>query len=199
VARRNLARTAKKATQEGRTIVFVDEAGFYLLAALVRTYSPVGQTPILSVPLTRDHLAVISAITPDGRLYLMIQTEAFTGPTIVRFLHHLLRHIPGKLLLIWDDLPAHHGPAVREFLAQGGAQRIHLERLPGYAPDLNPDEGIWHHLKHVELGNVCCLDLDHLRVELRKATARLRHKTDVIQACFHHALGQNFTLLCSAQ
>jgi transposase len=199
MARQDLARTTKKAAQEGRTIVFVDEAGFYLLAALVRTYSPVGHTPILSVPLTRDHLAVISAITPDGRLYLTIQKEAFKGPAIVRFLHHLLRHIPGKLLLIWDGLPAHHGPAVRAFLTQGGAQRIHLERLPAYAPDLNPDEGVWHYLKQVELRNVCCLDLDRLHSEIRRATARLRHKTDIIQACFHHALSQNFTLLCSGQ
>ena len=61
-----MARTTKKAAQEGRTIVFVDEAGFYLLAALVRTYTPVGQTPILRLPLTRDHLAVISAITPEA-------------------------------------------------------------------------------------------------------------------------------------
>jgi transposase len=168
----------------------VDEAGFYLLAAVVHTYAPIGQTPILRARLTRDHLAAISAITPSGELYMIIQTGTFNGPAIVRFLAHLLRHIPGKLLIIWDGLPAHHGPAVREFLSQGGAQRIHFERLPGYAPDLNPDEGVWRYLKYVELRNVCCLDLDHLHTELRKATARLRHKTDVIQACFHHALGE---------
>ena len=179
--------------------MFIDEAGFYLLAALARTYSPIGQTPILSVPLTYDHLSAISAITPDGRLYLTIQTDAFDGPSLVRFLRHLLRHIPGKLLVIWDGLPAHHGTAVREFLSQGAALRIHLERLPGYAPDLNPDEGIWCYLKHVELRNICCRDLDHLYSELRKATARLRHKTDVIQACFRHAFDHDFTFSCSGQ
>jgi transposase len=179
--------------------VFIDEAGFYLLAALARTYSPIGQTPILSVPLTYDHLSAISAITPDGRLYLTIQTDSFDGPSLVRFLRHLLRHIPGKLLVIWDGLPAHHGTAVREFLSQGGAQRIHLERLPGYAPELNPDEGVWRYLKHVELRNVCCRDLDHLYSELRKATARLRHKSHVIQACFRHAFGHDFTFSCPGQ
>jgi transposase len=167
--------------------VFVDEAGFYLLPAGVWTYAPKGQTPILRVPLTRDHLSAISAITPDGRLYMMVQEDAFKGPAIVRFLRHLLRHIPGKLLIIWDGLPAHHGQAVKDFLKQGAAQRIHLERLPGYAPDLNPDEGIWRYLKYVELKNLCCLTLDQLRCELRKATARLRHKTDVILACFKYA------------
>jgi transposase len=199
MAQRDLAHPAKKAAQEGWTIVFVDEAGFYLLPALVRTYAPIGDTPLLRVPLSWDHLSVISAITPAGDLYLMMHEEAFKGPAIVRFLNHLLRHLPGKLLIIWDGLPAHHGPAVREFLAQGGAERIHFERLPGYAPDLNPDEGIWHYLKRVELRNVCCPDLKHLRYELRKAVARLRHKTDVIQACFSHALGDQFGYLCSNQ
>jgi transposase len=177
--------------------VFVDEAGFYLLPAVIRTYAPIGQTPFLRVPLSWDHLSAISAITPDGAFYIMVQDKAFTGPAIVRFLKHLLHHVPGKLLLIWDGLPAHHGAAVGTFLAQGGAQRIHLERLPGYAPDLNPDEGVWRYLKYVELRNVCCHDLTELRDELRKATARLRHKTDIIQACFRHALGDQFSSLCS--
>lgn len=176
--------------------MFIDEAGFYLLPAVVPTYARMGQTPFLRVMLTWDHLSAISAITPCGNLLMMVQKDAFKGPAIVRFLNHLLRHIPGKLLIIRDGLPAHRGPAVREFLTQGGAQRIHFERLPGYAPDLNPDEGIWRYLKHVELRNVCCLDLDHLHSELTKATARLRHKTHVIQACFRHALGDQFTLLC---
>jgi len=86
--------------------VLVDEAGFYLLPMSVRTYAPCGQTPILRVPLTRDHLSAISGITPDGKLYMMVQDTAFDGPAIVHFLRHLLRHIPGQLLLIWDGLPA---------------------------------------------------------------------------------------------
>jgi transposase len=182
-----MAPTQKKAHREERTIVFVDEAGFYMLPAAVRTYAPRGQTPHLRFPLTRDHLSVISAITPQGKLYMMVQTQAFRGPAIVRFLRHLLRHIPGKLLVIWDGLPAHRSHLVKEFLSQGGTRRIHLEQLPGYAPDLNPDEGIWRYLKYVELRNVCCHTLAELRYELRKATARLRHKSDIIQACFREA------------
>ena len=58
-----------------------------------------------------------------------------------------------------------------------------MERFPGYAPDLNPDEGIWTYLKHVELRNLCCQNLAQLRQHLRLATARLRHKRSVIQAC----------------
>jgi len=164
--------------------VFVDEAGFYLLPMSVKTYAPCGQTPILRVPLTRDHLSAISGITPDGKLYMMVQDTAFDGPAIVRFLRHLLRHIPGKLLLIWDGLPAHRGQAVKDFLAQGAAHRLHLERLPGYAPELNPDEGVWHYLKSVELRNLCCRDLTELRHALRHATWRLRQKVHILAGCF---------------
>jgi transposase len=178
-----LAPARKKAQAEGRTIVWVDESGFYLLPAIVRTYAPVGHTPILRVPLTRDHVSVISGITGTGDLLLMVQERAYCSPDVVRFLKHLLRHLPGKLLVIWDGAPIHRGQPVKDFLATGGAERIHLERLPGYAPDLNPDEGIWNYLKRVELRNRCCSTLGDLRRELRLATARLRHKRQVIQGC----------------
>ena len=101
----------------------------------------------------------------------------------MQFLKHLLHHIQGKLLVIWDGLPAHRGQAVKDFLQQGATQRIHLEQLPSYAPDLNPSEGIWQYLKHVEMKNLCCATIPHLRDELRKAIARLRHKTHIICAC----------------
>jgi transposase len=121
----------------------VDEAGFYLLAAAITTWAPRGKTPILKYPFW-EHLSVISAMTPEGQLYTMIQDKSFKGADVVRFLKHLLRHIAGKLLVIWDGLPAHQGQPVKDFLSEGGTQRIHLERLPGYAPDLNPDEGVWN-------------------------------------------------------
>jgi transposase len=94
-----------------------------------------------------------------------------------------LGQIPGKLLLIWDGSPIHRGGAVKDFLSSGASRRLKLEQLPGYAPDLNPDEGIWKHLKYVELKNVCCQNLSELKVELRKAKERLRHKRDVILGC----------------
>ncbi len=90
---------------------------------------------------------------------------------------------PGKLLVVWDGSPIHRAGAVKDFLASGASPRLQLEQLPGYAPELNPDEGIWKHLKCVELKNVCCRSLSELRVELRKAKERLRHKKHVILGC----------------
>src|SRR2546427_654408 len=79
--------------------------------------------------------------------------------------------------------PIHRGHEVKDFLSRGAAKRLHLEQLPGYAPDLNPDEGIWNYLKRVELGNVCCGDLDQLQRELIRARERLRHKREIIKSC----------------
>ena len=186
MARGALTSAQKKAEDEGRTIVWVDEAGFYLLPVRVRTYAPRGQTPLLRVPLTRDHLSAIGALTADGRVLMQVQTEAFRGPRVVRFLRHLLRHIQGKLLVIWDGAPIHRAQVVKTFLSDGGGQRLWLEQLPGYAPDLNPVEGIWHYLKRVRLGNVCCRTLKEVRYEVRLATAILRHKATVLANLPHH-------------
>jgi hypothetical protein len=91
--------TSKKADREGRTFVFVDESGFYLLPAAVRTYAPRGETPVLRYRFW-EHVSVISAITPEGKLYTMLQEESFDGTSIVRFLKHLMQQMPGKLLIV---------------------------------------------------------------------------------------------------
>jgi transposase len=178
-----VATAQKGAQKEGRTIAFADQSGFYLLPGVVRTYAPVGKTPVLKERLTRDHLSAMSAITLDGKLYMIEQERSFKGEDVVRFLKHLIRQIPGKLLVIWDGSPIHRGGAVKDFLSSGASRRLKLEQLPGYAPDLNPDEGVWKHLKCVELKNLCCESLTELKVELRKAKERLRHKREVILGC----------------
>lgn len=150
---------------------------------MVATYAPRGQRPVLRAKLDRAHLSAISGITPQGKLYMQVIDHSFKGPDVVRFLRHLLRRID-KMIVIWDGLPAHRGEAVKAFLREEATGRIHLEQLPGYAPDLNPDEGIWKHLKCEELANLCCGHLRQLRQELRRAKERLRHRVEIITGCF---------------
>ncbi len=76
--------------------MFVDEAGFYLLPAVGRTYAPMGVTPLVRETLTRDHRSVIGALTEDGRLFVQGHNRPLQSTDVVRFLKHLLRHIPGK-------------------------------------------------------------------------------------------------------
>ncbi len=183
-----MARSSKKAEVEKRTIIFVDESGFYLLPMAVHTYAPRGQTPVLRVKLTRDHLSTIGGITEEGRLFMQIQKRAYCAEDVVRFLRLLLRKVSGKLLVIWDGSPIHRAKVVKQFLASGAAKRLHLERLPGYAPELNPQEYVWNLLKRRELKNLCCQDLAHLGQELVRAKERLRHRREILQRCFSHAL-----------
>ncbi len=166
--------------------MFSDEAGFQLLSGVVRTYAPRGQTPILSVPLSYERLSVMGAISNAGDLLTWTQAHPVKGPDLVRFLKHVLAHIPGKILFVWDGLPAHRSQAVKDFLATSAAKRLTLLQLPPYAPELNPQEGIWRYLKYVELANLCCHDLDELRLELRRAIQRVRYRLDVIVGCLSH-------------
>ena len=149
----------------------------------VRTWAPRGQTPVLHVKLTRDHLSSISGITPEGGLFLQVRPGSYDAAAVVGFLRVLLRKISGKLVVIWDGAPIHRGQEIKAFLKRAAAKRLHLEQLPGYAPDLNPDEGLWNYLKRVELGNVCCGDLEQLQRELIRARERLRHKKEIIKSC----------------
>jgi transposase len=168
-------------------MLFIDESGFYPLPRVVRTDAPVGQTPILREWWTRDHLAAISAISPEGKLYFSCQDRAMTSEDVTAFLEHLLREVPGRLVIIWDGAPMHRSRVIQEFLANGAAQRLHVARLPAYAPELNPGEGLWGHLKGVELRNVCCFTIRHLRNELLDAVKRVRRKPRIIKGCFQGA------------
>ncbi len=136
---------------------------------------------------TRDHLSVMSGITPDGWLFTITSYDAMNGSNSVHFLKHLLSQMDRKLLVIWDGSPIQRSIEGRTFLAKGAAKQIHLERLPAQAPDLNPDEGTGRHLKRVELRNVCCFDGDHLHPQLHLAILRLRRQPYLIQAFFAQA------------
>jgi hypothetical protein len=119
----SLAGAEKKARQESSIIVLIDEAGFYLLPSVVRTYAPRGQTPVLTPFLTYDHLSVMSGITMTGQLYTLVRDRALNSADSVRFLKHLRHEIKGKLMVIWDGSPIHR-KEVRRFMAEGEAKHI---------------------------------------------------------------------------
>ena len=117
---------------------------------------------------------------------MQMQERACDAEDVLRFLRLLLRKISGKLLVIWDGSPIHRAEVIKQFLAAGAAKRLHLERLPGYAPELNPHEHVWNLLKRRELNNLCCHDLAQLGQELVRAKERPRHKS--LQNSFVYAL-----------
>ena len=121
-----------------------------------------------------------------GRLDTMVRHEALDRLDSVVVLTHVLPHVSDTWLVVWDGSPMHQGQ-VRTYLADGGAQPIHVEQLPAYAPDLNPAEGVWQQLTHVDMRNLCCRNLAHLRSELGLAIRRVRRRPHVITACVAEA------------
>jgi len=119
-----------------------------LLPGAIRTDAPVGETPLLKVIQTRDHLSMMSGVTPAGQLATMLRPRSMTGVDRIAFLRHLGWYFGCKLLALWDWASIHRAEEVNIFMDHGGSDHIHLEEFPAYAPDLNPDEGVWNHLKN---------------------------------------------------
>ncbi len=165
----------------------MDESGFYLLPGIVKTYAPKGQTPVLREWQSRDHLSVMGAVTPQGKIYTLVRQEPLNGLHTVAFLEHLLRVAGERLMVILDRSPIHRRAVVKQFISAVGERKIHLEELPSYAPDLNPTEWAWNHLKRVEMRNLACLDLEQLHMELHLAIGRLRQKPHLLKSFFADA------------
>lgn len=176
----------EKARRERRGLVFVDESGFYLLPAVVKTYAPKGRTPVVDEWQTRDHLSVMGGVTAEGKVYSLVRPKSLNGLHSIEFLVHLGRLVGDRLLVIWDGSPIHRRAEVHEFVAEAGG-KIHLEALPPYAPDLNPVEWLWRHLKEFELRNLACLDLEQLHMELHLALGRVRQRLPLVQSFFEGA------------
>jgi transposase len=177
----------RRARRERRVLVFEDESGFYLLPGLVRTYAPEARTPVIREKQTRDHLSVMGGMTPEGKVYTLARQQSLNGWHTIEFLVHLGRVASTRLLVIWDGSPIHHRAEVADFVSETRGQ-VWVEALPGYAPDLNPwDEGGWNHLKHVEMRNLVCRDLEELHEQFHLAVGRLRQKSHLVQSFFAQA------------
>ncbi len=139
-------------------VVFIDETGYFLNPLVRRTWARRGQTPVLDAwGRHRDKVSVIGAVSvlpAARRLGLYFATDPkdyFNAELVVKFLRDLLKHLRGKVVVVWDRGSNHKGPAIRRFLARD--DRLTLEYLPGYAPDLNPVEAVWGWLKYGRLAN----------------------------------------------
>lgn len=130
-------------------------------------------------------LSAAAGIT-EWNFYFRLFPGTIRSPQVVEFLEHLLRHLPGRLLIVWDGLRQHRSRMVREFVAEQRG-RIVLEFLPGYAPELNPTEYIWGHLKQHELPNFCPKNLWELGHFARRALRRMRRRPTLVTSFWKQA------------
>ncbi|WZP01022.1 IS630 family transposase [Isosphaeraceae bacterium EP7] len=190
MGRRGLAPDRKKARDEGSHVVLIDESGFFLNPAVRRTWAPKGQTPVLTgCGRHRQKVSTIAAISVAPgrrRLGLCWKTDPkgyIDAEAVVSFLRGLLRHLKGRVIVVWDGGSNHKGPAIRALL--GRYPRLTLEHLPGYAPDLNPVEMIWGHLKHGRMANFVPEDVLHLERVVRENLRGVRGNPGLIRSLWN--------------
>lgn len=128
------------------TLLFADETGVHEDGPVAHTWGRRGQTPVVTITGKRARINVISAISPRGRLWFRCYRGTLTAARFRDFLRDLLRDVRGKIELVLDKHPAHVAAAVARFIQTNHA-RLRVYFLPGYAPQLNPDEHVWAHLK----------------------------------------------------
>lgn len=150
-----------------------------------RTWAPTGQTPLLRHWQRHDRISVISGLTVSPRrqrlgLYFQLHDENIHAAEVCGFLRDLLRHLRGPVIVLWDGGKIHKGPLVRALCAE--FPRLHLERFPAYAPELNPDEGVWT-LTKGQLANGRPDDRGVLRAHLLVALLGIRHSQRLLRGC----------------
>lgn len=142
-------------------------------------------------------LSAIAGVT-IWNFYFRLFPGTIKAPQVVEFLEHLLRHVRGKLLVIWDGLPAHRSRLVKEFI-HAHEDRLVVERLPGYAPELNPVEYLWGYWKHHALPNLCPEDFGALSCHARRALQRMRRRPRLVIAFWKQAELFDVTLYSKRQ
>lgn len=134
----------------------------------------------------RKKVSVIGAVSVSpaarrlGLYFSTLPDGYFTAASVAAFLRDLLRHLRGKVVVVWDGGGNHKGPAIRELLKRN--KRLTLERLPAYAPDLNPVEAVWSWLKYGQLANYVPADIPGLDDEVIERLVELKLDPDLLRA-----------------
>lgn len=172
-----------KAKQEQAEIHWGDEMGLRSDHQSGRSYSKRGETPVIPGTGQRFGCNMISTITNRGTLRFMVFQKRFTQPVLLAFLRRLLRSVKGKVFLIVDGHPVHHGKMVKRWLA-AQPQRIALFFLPGYSPELNPDELLNQDVKS-HAGRQRPTDQTHMMKSLRAHLRSTQKQPAKVRRFFH--------------
>jgi transposase len=171
----------KDAEEGGYELLFVDESGLSNEPNVARTWAPKGSRPKLKHSAKRRKLSIIFAITMDAELYFSVYPHDLTGAEVILFLDKLTKRIPWtRMMLLWDNAPIHRSAEVKEYL-HTVRQKLETRRFPAYAPELNPDEYIFSHIKCRELANFCPESEGEMKLGLRKAIGRIMRRPQLIQ------------------
>jgi hypothetical protein len=105
------------------------------------------------------------------------ETASFTERDYMRLIDAAHHQLGVPIVLVWDNLNRHTSAAMRKMTTQ--REWLTLFQLPSYAPELNPQEGVWANLR-LGLVNLKPLlgGIDDLATLVKAALKRMQYRTD---------------------
>jgi transposase len=173
-----------RAKRRGADIFFLDEAGIRSDAPLQRTWGAKGKTPVVATSGQRQSVNAISAVTMRGGFWYAVYTGRFNAARFVEFLKAFLRGRRRPVMLVVDGHPAHRAKVVAEFV-QSTKGRLELHFLPGYAPELNPDEFVWNHLRQRGVSKKPLRRNESLRARVESDLKAIQRRPALVRSFFH--------------
>ncbi len=176
-------RLRRRAKRLGAKIFFLDEAGFQSDPVLGRTYGLKGKTPVVTTSGQRQSLDVISAVNARGEFWAATYSGKLNAEAFVAFLRNFMRGRTGRVFLVVDGHPAHKAKIVAAYVKslQG---RLELHFLPPYAPDLNPDEFVWSHMKNNGVSKKPLKQNESLQKRIEQDLNALKANHKLVQSFF---------------
>jgi transposase len=177
-------RLKSRAKRRGADIFFIDEAGVRSDAALQRTWGAKGETPIVATSGQRQKVNAISAVNASGAFWYDVYTGRFNAELFITKLEAFMRHRRRPVFLVLDGHPAHRAKIVAAYV-QSLKGRLELHFLPGYAPDLNPDEFVWNHLRQNGVTKTPLKQNEQLKERVEKDLAQIKSSPDLVRSFFN--------------
>jgi transposase len=176
---------AAQANTSGADILFWDESGFRADAVHGKTWAPKGQTPVIDRPGQRQSISAASAVSAKGAFWFVTYEGGLTGELFVDLLKKLMRGRKKPVHLVLDSLPAHKKTIVKEYVASTMG-KLTLHFLPGYAPDLNPDELAWSHAKRTGVARSPLKKGEKLKDKVDQQLQKIADDPQLVRAFFKH-------------
>jgi transposase len=176
---------AKQSRADGAEIYFWDESGFRADAVHGKTWAERGKTPVVNRPGQRQSISAASAVNAKGAFWFATYEGGLTGELFVDLLKHLMYRRKKPLHLVVDGLPAHKKAVVKDYVA-GTEGRLTLHFLPGYAPDLNPDELVWSHAKRTGVARKPLMKGEKLQDRVHEQLQKISQTPKLVRSFFKH-------------
>ncbi len=174
---------ARQAKVEGGEVFFWDESGFRADTVHGRTWGVRGVTPVVARPGQRQSISAASAVNAKGGFWYCTYEGGLTAELFVRLLRKMMRGRVKPVHLVVDGLPAHKTKLVKDYV-QSTAGRLTLHFLPGYAPELNPDELLWSHVKRTGVARTPLRSGERLRDKVEAQLARIKRAPSLVRSFF---------------